>query len=90
MEDIQKAIALKYDKKENGAPKVIGKGKGIIAEQIIAIAKKNKVPVYPDRDLVQVLEALDLDFEIPPDLYRAVAEVLVFIYEMNQKFEETP
>ena len=85
MEDTKKAAALKYDKKESGAPSVVAKGKGVIAEQIIAIAKKNKVPIYPDRDLVQVLEALDLDFEIPPELYRAVAEVLVFIYDMNKK-----
>ena len=85
MEDIEKAVALKYDKKETDAPEVIAKGKGVIAEQIIAIAKKNKVPIYPDRDLLQVLEALDLNFEIPPELYRAVAEVLVFIYDMNKK-----
>ena len=61
------------------------RSKDYIAERIIEIAKENRVPIYPDRDLVQVLEALDLDFEIPAELYRAVAEVLVFVYDLNRK-----
>jgi len=81
----QKAVALKYDKDKDNAPKLVAKGKNYIAERIIEIAKENKVPIYPDRDLVQVLEALDLDFEIPAELYHAVAEVLVFVYDLNRK-----
>jgi len=81
----KKAVALKYDKDEDNAPKLVAKGKDYIAEKIIEIAKENRVPIYPDRDLVQVLEALDLDFEIPVELYRAVAEVLVFVYDLNRK-----
>jgi len=81
----QKAVALKYDKDKDNAPKLVAKGKNYIAERIIEIAKENKVPIYPDRDLVQVLEALDLDFEIPAELYHAVAEVLVFVYGLNRK-----
>jgi len=81
----KKAVALKYDKGKDNAPKLLAKGKGDIAEKILEIAKENKVPIYSDRDLVQVLDALDLDFEIPAELYRAVAEVLVFIYDLNRK-----
>ncbi|MCD6295010.1 MAG: EscU/YscU/HrcU family type III secretion system export apparatus switch protein [Deltaproteobacteria bacterium] len=81
----KKAIALKYDKRKDNAPKLTAKGKDDIAEKIIEIAKENRVPIYPDKDLVQVLEALDMDFEIPVELYRAVAEVLVFVHDLNGK-----
>ena len=81
----KKAVALKYDKDKDNAPKLVAKGKDSIAEKIIEIANENRVPIYPDKDLVQVLEALDLDFQIPAELYRAVAEVLVFIHDLNRK-----
>ena len=81
----KKALALKYDKDKDNAPKLVAKGKNYIAERIIEIAKENSVPIYPDRDLVQVLDALDLDFEIPAELYRAVAEVLIFVHDLNRK-----
>lgn len=85
----KKAVALKYHKEKDNAPKVVAKGKGSIADKIIEIARENKVPMVPDGDLVQVLEALDLEFEIPSQLYRAVAEVLVFVYDINRKLQET-
>ncbi len=85
MKDRKKAVALKYDKKAKDTPNVLAKGRGLIADHIVSIAKKNGVPIYPDRDLVTALEALDLDVEIPEELYRAVAEVLVFIYDINKK-----
>jgi flagellar biosynthesis protein len=82
---IKKAAALSYDMRDNQAPKVVAKGKGFMAEKIIAIANSHNIPLYEDQDLVKILEALDLNTEIPPDLYRAVAEVLVFIYRLNQQ-----
>jgi len=85
MDDPRKAVAIKYNKDKDRAPKVLAKGRNQVAQKIIDLAKENKIPVYPDKDLVQVLEALDLSFEIPPELYRAVAEVLFFIYSMNKK-----
>jgi len=85
MKDLKKAVALKYDRKIDDAPTVLAKGRGLIADQILSIAKKNGLPVYPDRDLVEALEALDLNIEIPEELYRAVAEVLVFVYDINKK-----
>jgi len=77
------AVALKYDKNQNNAPKVTAKGKGHVADKIITLAKQNKIPLYKDQGLVQVLEALELNTEIPPEPYRAVAEVLAFIYKLN-------
>lgn len=83
MDKSPKAVALKYDRKNDRAPRVIAKGRGNVAEKIIDIAKENKVPLYEDKNLIQILEALDLETEIPPELYRAVAEVLAFIYRLN-------
>jgi len=84
MEKILKAVALKYDQEKDHAPKVTAKGRGEIAEKILEIAKAHNLPLYEDQNLVQILEALDLETEIPPELYRAVAEVLAFIYRLNK------
>jgi len=81
-----KAVALKYNKEKDAAPKITAKGRGIIAEKIVEIARAHNVPLHEDKSLVQVLEALELETEIPPELYRAVAEVLAFIYRLNNKF----
>ena len=85
MDKSPKAVALKYDGKKNKAPRVIATGRGEIAEKIIEVAKAHNVPLYEDKNLVQLLEALELETEIPPELYRAVAEVLAFIYRLNGK-----
>jgi len=85
MEKTTKAVALKYDQKKNNAPKVIARGRGEMAEKIIEIAKKHHLPLYEDKNLVSILEALEVESEIPPELYRAVAEVLAFIYRLNGK-----
>lgn len=82
---IKKAAALKYDQASNMAPRVVAKGKGHLAEQIVRVARENDVPLLEDRNLANVLEALELETEIPAELYRAVAEVLVFIYRLNGK-----
>ncbi len=80
---LKKAAALKYDEAKNMAPRVVAKGKGQIAEQIIQVARENNVPLVEDQNLVNVLEALELETEIPAELYQAVAEVLVFVYRLN-------
>ena len=82
---IRKAAAIKYDQAQSMAPKVVAKGKGHIAEQIIRVAQENDVPLHEDRNLANILEAMELETEIPAELYRAVAEVLVFIYRLNGK-----
>lgn len=79
-----KAVALKYEMEKDRAPRVVAKGKGEIAKKIIEVAREHNIPLYEDKELSQVLEALDLDTEIPGELFRAVAEVLAFIYRMNK------
>ena len=64
--------------------KVVAKGKGRTAEQILELAKKNAVPVRQDANLVQVLSRLKLDQEIPPEVYRAVAAILAFLNRVNR------
>ena len=78
-----RAIALKYDESAT-APSVVAKGRGEIAEGILALAEKHDVPVREDGDLLQLLYACDLGDEIPVDLYEAVAELLAYLYELNQ------
>ena len=82
----KKAAAITYDAGKDRAPRVTAKGRGEIARRIIAAANENKVPIVEDQNLVEVLEALDVDVEIPSDLYRAVAEVLVFVYRLNRDY----
>jgi flagellar biosynthesis protein len=85
MKKKSKAVALKYDRDKDAAPKITAKGRGFVAEKIIEAARAHNVPLHEDENLVQVLEALELETEIPPELYRAVAEVLAFIYRLNGK-----
>ena len=61
------AVALKYSPEENTAPKVVAKGRGHVAENILAAAQSNSIPVYQNKSLVNLLMALDLDRESPPE-----------------------
>lgn len=81
----KKAAALRYDPKRDSAPNVVARGSGYVAERIEALAREHHIPLHEDPNLVDVLEALDVDAEIPPALYRAVAEVLAFVYRLNGK-----
>ena len=81
------AAALGYDPEGEDAPRLLAKGYNELADRIIALAKKHDIPIREDRDLVAVLAKLDLDQEIPPELYRAVAEVLAFVYRANDRWQ---
>lgn len=81
----QKAVALRYDAGRSAAPRVTAKGQGQIAERIIALAGEHGVHVEEDPDLVHLLAQLDLGAEIPESLYRAVAEVLAFVYRLGKQ-----
>ena len=83
----KKAAALRYDKQTDSAPRVIAKGSGTVAEKILQLAKEHNIPVKEDAKLVEVLAQLDLNQEIPPELYRAVAEILAFIYRTTKKMQ---
>ena len=78
-----KAIALKYEPKLDDAPRVIAKGKGKLAAKIIELARKHNIYIHDDPDLIEVLSRLDLNDEIPPDMYVVVAELLAFVYSLN-------
>lgn len=82
--EITQAVALKYDVNNNAAPKIIAKGKGVTAENIMQTALGNSVPIYQNKALTQMLMALELDSEIPPELYQAVAEVLSYVYRADK------
>jgi len=79
------AAAIQYDDKKDQAPRVTAKGLGLVAEKIIEKALAANVPLREDPDLAQALAKLPLGEEIPPNLYRAVAEVLAFIYKLNSR-----
>ncbi len=80
----EKAAAIKYEHGQDRAPRVVAKGKGKVAESIVEIAALHGIPVREDGDLVEFLSALDLYQEIPSELYRAVAEILVFVYAFHK------
>lgn len=80
-----KAVALHYDTEKNVAPKVAAKGRGHVAERILEIAQSSGVPVYQNKTLVNMLIALEIDREIPPDLYRAVAEIMAHVYRIDKQ-----
>lgn len=80
----KEAIALLYNPEEN-SPKVVAKGKGKIAENILQQAEQHDVPIYEDPNLVELLGQLELNETIPEDLYEAVAEVFAFIYRLDRK-----
>jgi flagellar biosynthesis protein len=80
----QLAVALEYLRDNPNAPQVVAKGQDNLAEKIIAIAKKNNVPVHQDSDLVEVLVHLDLGDFIPAELYQAIAEILTHLYRVNK------
>lgn len=84
----QKAVALKYDRGQDTAPRVVGKGKGLLAEKILQIAKEHGIPIHEDADLTEILSRLDLSQEIPPAAYLAVAEILAFVYRANQSYSK--
>jgi flagellar biosynthesis protein len=85
---VKKAAALKYDIEIDNAPKMLAQGKGETAKNIIRVAEENNIPIKKDEDLVELLSQLDIDKEIPTSMYKAVAEVFSFVYEMSNKHEE--
>lgn len=80
------AVAVKYDPGASDAPMVIAKGKDLIAQRIKDTAKQNKVPVVENKPLAQALyKSVDIGEKIPSELYKAVAEVLAFVYSLREK-----
>ena len=80
----QAAIALTYARDE-AAPRVVAKGRGLVAQAIIERARRHGVYVHESKELVSLLMQVDLDQRIPPQLYRAVAELLAWVYRLENK-----
>ncbi len=79
------ATALAYDPQADNAPRVVASGRGKSAEKILALAREHNVPVYEDAELTAALALINLDEEIPPELYLVVAEVLAYLYRVAGK-----
>lgn len=80
---VKQAVALTYDPNDD-APKIVATGKGALAERIIEKAKEAKVPVHRDDKLAHTLSKLEIGECIPPELYEVVAEILVFVDQMDK------
>ena len=81
----RKAAALRYNTEKESAPKVVAKGEGEAAQNIIKIAQENNLPIKKDEDLIELLSKVEIDKEIPEAMYKAVAEVFSFIYRTTNK-----
>jgi flagellar biosynthesis protein len=77
------AVALAYAAGDT-APRVVAKGRGLLAEEILRRAQAAGIPVHASRELVSLLMQVDLDRHIPPELYRAVAELLAWLYRLER------
>jgi len=84
----KKAAALKYNKNIDNAPKLIAKGQGTIAQEIVKRAKEHNIYIKEDSDLVEVLYALDINEEIPESLYKVIAKLLTELYEINKNYKQ--
>ena len=84
--DQKRAVAMAY-RAEDGAPRIVAKGGGATAEAIISLARESGVYVHQSAELVNLLMQIDLDSEIPPELYQAVAEILAWLYQLDQKID---
>ena len=81
----EKAVALKYDKDGVSAPKVVAKGEGEIAQKIKEKAEEFDIPIFQNEALASSLLNLNLDEQIPPNLYKAVAEVFVWLMQSEKR-----
>jgi len=84
-----KAVALRYDEHSHRAPQVVASGRGLVAERIVETARQAGVYVHEDPDLAELLAKVPLGEEIPEVLYRSVAEILAFVYGLNEAYRRT-
>ncbi len=75
------AVAIQYDRATMPAPQMVAKGRGVVAEKLIAMARENGIPIVENKLLVEMLDKLNLNQQIPGELYQVVAEILVAVYK---------
>jgi len=85
MKKREQAVALRYDTVQEKAPRLLAKGEGESAKKIIELAKENNIPIQKDADLLELLSKVELGQEVPPAMYKAVAEVFRFIYKVTKE-----
>lgn len=85
---IKEAAALKYSSQAGSAPEIVALGKGEIAEKIIEKARQNDVPLYEDALLAHTLNYLQIGDEIPSELYEVVAQIMVFVSQLDNSYEQ--
>jgi len=81
----QKAVAMKYKTYEDNAPKVVAKGKGEVAKKIIEKAKEYDINIFQNEELTDMLMNVEVSEEIPPELYKAVVEVFIWLNKTEEK-----
>lgn len=79
----RRAVALRYDRGAGGAPEVVAKGRGLVAQKILDVAREHDVPIHEDHDLVELLAACEIGSDVPVELYVAVAELLTFLWGLR-------
>jgi len=84
----EKAVALKFLKDEDNAPKVVAKGEGYVAAAIKEKARRHGIPLRRDDDLIELLAQVEIDRQIPPELYAVVAELLSWVYRANEAIKK--
>jgi len=84
----QRAAAIKYDPAHQDIPVLSAFGEGLVAEKIVSVAKESGVPIVPDPSLTSMLSKLSIGDEISPEMYEAVAKVLVFVSEIDRTYGE--
>jgi flagellar biosynthesis protein len=85
---VKRAAAISYDPAENDVPILSAFGEGHIAEKIVEVAKESGVPVVPDPNLTTLLSKISVGDEIPPEMYEAVAKILIFVSEIDRSYGE--
>lgn len=84
MKSGRKTAALRYRPGRDAAPRVSASGRGRVAERILEVARAAGIPIREDAALAEVLSRLDPGEEVPPETYRAVAEILAFLYRLDR------
>ncbi|MBP2651303.1 MAG: FlhB domain protein [Firmicutes bacterium] len=82
--EMDHAVAIRYNRQQDSVPRVVAKGSGHIAKSILTAADQHGVPVYQNKTLVSMLMAVELEREIPVELYQAMAEILAYVYRLDQ------
>ena len=83
------AVSLQYKKGKNAAPKITAKGQGWVAENIIKMAQEKNIPIREDKDLLHLLSEIDVGQEVPESLYKVVAELLAWVYQLNHNYSSS-